>query len=104
MLNDATYKDIIGGFGNLPQCFRPVLPYLVASIVHHREFLTENLAKSHPIFQSRLWLSGLLENLKDNVLLGCGENTISQMTATGVSPTLVLANQLECFTEKLKMS
>ena len=95
-LNDAVYQDIIGGFGYLPQCFRPVIPYLVASLVHHRRFLTENLAPSHPLFHSRLWLSGLIEVLSDKVLLGYGENAISQMTATGVSPTLVLANQLDC--------
>jgi autotransporter translocation and assembly factor TamB len=44
----------------------------------------------------------LIEVLSDKVLLGCGENTISQMTATGVSPTLVLANQLDCLTDKVK--
>jgi hypothetical protein len=102
LLSDAVYKDIIGGFGYLPQCFRPVIPYLVASLVHHKGFLSEHLAQSHPLFHSRLWVSGLLEKLSEKVLLGCGENTISQMTATGVSPTLVLANQLDCLTDKVK--
>ena len=89
---------MIGAFGSLPKCFQPVLPFLVASLAHHNDFLIENLPSTHPLFKSRIWTSGLLLRLKDRVLLGCGENTISQMTATGVSPTLVLANQLDKLT------
>ena len=59
-------------------------------------FLVATLPSTHPLFQSRLWVSGLLLRLQDKVLSGCGENKISQMIATGVSPTLVLANQLDC--------
>ena len=38
MLEDATYKEIIGAFGTLPKCFQPVLPFLVASLTYHTDF------------------------------------------------------------------
>ena len=98
MLEDATYKEIIGAFGTLPKCFQPVLPFLVASLTYQRDFLVATLPSTHPLFQSRLWVSGLLLRLQVKVLSGCGENKISQMTATGVRPTLVLANQLDKLT------
>ena len=98
MLEDATYKEVIGAFGSLPKCFQPVLPFLVASLTYHKDFLLETLPSTHPLFQSRFWVSGLLMRLQDRVLTGCGENKLSQMTATGVSPTLVLANQLDKLT------
>jgi hypothetical protein len=101
-LNDAKYCDIIPGFESLPLSFRPVLPYLLASIVHHKEFLVENLPISHPLFQSRLWSSGLIDELKCKVLTGCGENPISQLSATCVPPTLVVANGLVTLTTKVK--
>ena len=98
LLEDTSYKQVIGAFGSLPKCFQPVLPYLVASLAHHSDFLVENLPSTHPLFKSRIWTSGLLTRLRDRVLSGCGENVVSQMTATGVSPTLVLANQLDKLT------
>ena len=58
----------------------------------HKDFLIEYLQKTHTLFQSRLWLSGLVSRLQGRVLLGCGENRVSRITATRVSPTLVLAH------------
>lgn len=95
LLEDNIYKEVINALGTLPKSFQPVLPYLIASVVHHKDFLIKHLPATHPLFQSRLWLSGLVSRLQGRVLLGCGENRESQMTATGVSPTLVVASQMK---------
>lgn len=53
------------------------------------------------MFLTRVWANGIIGVLEAKVLSGCGRNPVSQMTATGVPPTLVLANQMEALTEKV---
>ena len=100
-MDDVLYKEIISGFGSLPRNFLPVLPFLVASLAYHKDFLVQNLPLTHPLLLTRLWESNLLDRMKSRVLAGCGENATSQMIASGVSPSLVLANQLDQLTDKV---
>ena len=100
-MDDVLYKEIISGFGSLPRNFLPVLPFLVASLAYHKDFLVQNLPPTHPLLLTRLWESNLLDRMKSRVLAGCGENATSQMIGSGVSPTLVLANQLDQLTSKV---
>ena len=48
--------------------FREVIPYLLASLVHHRPYLREMQA-SHPssLFLQYVWMSGILERAKDSI-------------------------------------
>ncbi|ETV77165.1 hypothetical protein H257_09049 [Aphanomyces astaci] len=46
-----------------PSTFRCVLPFLLASIVHHQEWLRSTLHTSHPLFLSLLWTSGVVQQL-----------------------------------------
>ena len=100
-MDDILYKEIISAFGSLRRTFQPVLPFLVASLAYHKDFLVQNLLPTHPLLLTRLWGSNLLDRMKSRVLAGCGENATSQMIASGVSPTLVLANQLDQLTNKV---
>ena len=94
-LNEKLYEEILPGFTDYPSCFKTVTPYLLASLVYHREILVGNLPRDHPIFNSRVWLLGIIEAMQGKVLAGCGKNSTSQMTATGIPPTLVIANEFE---------
>ncbi len=48
----------------------------------------------HPIFRSPVWTSGILTRLEHKVLGGTIHNEISLLTATGVPPHIMLANEL----------
>ena len=52
-------------------------------------------------FFARVWTTGIMNDLSSKVLAGCGRNPISQMAATGIPPTLVLANQMDMLSEKV---
>lgn len=65
--------------------FRRVVPFLVATVVHHSSWIAENLNERHPLFQSRCWRQGNQESLKDLVLeptqMFC---PVNDMQATGI--------------------
>ena len=92
----AEWEDILPGYlSYYPLNFREVIPYLLASLVHHRDYLDELRSRHprHPLFLQRVWTTGILSRLQDNVVTGCNRNAVSKMFATGVPPHLILANR-----------
>jgi hypothetical protein len=77
---------------NHPETFRVALPFLLASIVFHYDWLTErdvngnyvNISSNHKFFTSRLFTSGLCAELKKDVL---GINVTGKCEATGMTAT-----------------
>lgn len=89
------WEDILPGYLTFyPSCFRQVIPYLLASLIYHMDYLVVTLPKDHPLFIQRVWTSGIMKRLKDKVLSGCGRNEQSKMFATGIPPHIILANQI----------
>ena len=96
-ISSAEWEDILPGYSSYyPVNFREVIPYLLASLVHHREFLNDLKIRHprHPLFLQRVWTTGILSRLKDVVVTGCNRNSVSKMFATGVPPHIVLANRI----------
>ena len=62
--------------------------------MHHREYLEANLNSAHPIFLTRLWTSNILNQLAGKVYVGTGKHPITRMTATGIPPHILLANEI----------
>jgi hypothetical protein len=65
-----------------PVGFRACIPYLLASVVHHRHFLLETLPAAHPIFATRLWRDRetVAANILPPTLMNC---PLTDMTASG---------------------
>jgi hypothetical protein len=80
------WKEIYPNYEEVPKCFRGVLPYLLASLVHHKEFLTTHLPNRHPLFRSTAWTSGLIAELQPFVLSGFQQCELTHMKATGIPP------------------
>jgi hypothetical protein len=72
-----------------PELFQGCLPYLLASLAYHHEYLDKTLGHQDRLRSSRVWTSGLLPNLKNKVILGNGQCEAIGMTATGVPPHIV---------------
>lgn len=96
-LTTAQWEEILPGYSTFfPLNFREVIPFLLASLVYHQPYLADLQTKNprHPLFQQRVWTSGTLIRLKDEVSAGCNRNPLTKMSATGVPPHLILANAM----------
>lgn len=97
ILTTVEWEELLPGYSTFyPSNFREVIPYLLASLVYHKQYLLELQAKNprHSLFTHRVWTSGTLDLLKDMVVAGCNINTTTKMTATGIPPHLILANRM----------
>jgi len=89
------WVKILPMYENYPNNLKQALPYLLASIINHEEWLKKNLSVSHPLFSSYLFASGEISSLKGNVINGIYRNQISGMIATGIPPHLTMSNELK---------
>eukprot|EP00603_Paraphysomonas_imperforata_P004644 CAMPEP_0114439124 /NCGR_PEP_ID=MMETSP0103-20121206/15022_1 /TAXON_ID=37642 ORGANISM="Paraphysomonas imperforata, Strain PA2" /NCGR_SAMPLE_ID=MMETSP0103 /ASSEMBLY_ACC=CAM_ASM_000201 /LENGTH=694 /DNA_ID=CAMNT_0001609847 /DNA_START=28 /DNA_END=2109 /DNA_ORIENTATION=- len=95
VLSVEEWEDILPGYSTFyPDSFRVALPYLLASLAYHRDWLDSNLSSQHPLFSQRVWTCGILQRLKSKVMTGIFYNHTSKMTATGVPPYVVLGNRM----------
>lgn len=102
LLTRELWDAIVPGYSLFPKSFRPVFPYLLASLCFHSEWLQQRLDPQHPIFISSVWTSGLISSLKPHVKSGCTKNEESGMFATGIPPHILLANELFELKEEMK--
>ncbi len=77
-----------------PASFRRVVPYLLASLSYHTEWLKCALHHTHPIFLSPVWTTGILISLKESVTSGYMLNSTSGLKATGIPPWVVITTRL----------
>lgn len=68
---------------------KKAFPFLVASVVHHWDWLKENLPRRHPFFTSRIWTSGVYERWKNSVITGIYECTETSMIASGLPKIMI---------------
>lgn len=110
ILTAAEWNEIVPGYGDYPLGFQTCLPYMLASLVFHWEWLNEkddagklkNISDNHPIFQCRVVSSGIINKLKPNVIgnVTTGKCEVTGMTATGIPPHIDLHRQIEDLKEE----
>jgi len=54
--------------------FRVAIPFLLASIVFHQDWIKGNFPESHHLFYSRLFTSGIVQRLRSKVETGIFKN------------------------------
>ena len=81
-------------YPRLPETFKRALPYMLASICYHEEWLRATLSPRHPIFASHLFASGSIPALKIHITTGSSRCVLTGMLATGIPPHLVLSNDM----------
>lgn len=93
VLTDEQWADIVPNYSLFPQSFQTMLPYLVASIVFHYDWIIAkdnegkfiNVNSKHPIHSSRIMNSGVIQTLKESLISNIsGKCNITGMTATGI--------------------
>jgi hypothetical protein len=81
-------------YARLPQTFKRALPFLLASICYHEQWLHDILPAHHPLFNTYLFASGIVATLKPHILTGCSYCPVTGLTATGIPPHLAITNEL----------
>jgi hypothetical protein len=114
VLNDGEWRQFVPGYDNLPAEFRPVLPFLLASLVYHLPFLQRTMSSHHSFWISKIVQSGYLGVdgiptsagviLNNVVLCGMFSNSTSRMVATGIPPNVYIYNKLEDLNQKHRKS
>jgi hypothetical protein len=98
------WNNLLPGYDRFPTCFRQCLPYLLASLVHHQQYLREVLPPNHPLFNCPVFASGLIGDLKNAILLGTGCCGKTSMRATGVPPYITLGVSVDNLRAELDTS
>ena len=101
-ISEYGWNNILADYESYPECFRNVVPYLLASLLYHLPYLKDTLHVTHPLWNCRLFQSegqingqNAVQYLQSKVLLGTGRCSETNLQATGVPPHLVLSYELE---------
>jgi hypothetical protein len=96
VLDAEEWETILPGYGSYyPPNFRLAIPYLLANLTYHKQWLIDSLDLNHPLFLSRVWTTGILSRALTKLQSGCMKNTVTGMTATGVPSTVFLLTRIE---------
>ncbi len=82
------------GYSRMPVSFKQTIPFLLASLVYHKEWLEANLNPSHPLFTTYLWTSGAVSSFKNYVRTGNYQCNDTGMKATGIPPQISILYEL----------
>lgn len=99
------WSDYLPAFTDLPASFQSILPYLLAALIYHRDFLDQELAANHPLRMSAVWTSGLLQDaqMRQRVLSGQGTHPVSGMVATGIPPHVILQKRIASLEDTVRI-
>lgn len=108
------WGNILEHYENYPNCFKKVIPYLLASLVYHynTKFFESNFAIGHPIWNSNIFtvpvtIDGIIfENvvtfLQDKVLTGRNFCPITNMQATGIPAHFKIAEEVNSMKARME--
>jgi hypothetical protein len=89
------WESIVPCYNTFPESFKKTIPYLLASVVYHSNFLETNLSKRHPLFQTRLWRNGYIKKLVPHVILVESYCQNTKMRSTGIPPNMVFLHLMK---------
>ena len=96
VLSLAEWEDILPGYSTFyPAEFRAAIPFLLASIIFHRQWLRANLSAQHPIFYSRIFTSGITTKLCEKIQAGIFKNDLTGMIASGIPQHVKLLHRFD---------
>ena len=92
------WDRFVPGCSQYPERFQHCIPFLIASVIHLKEFLVESLPDNHHLFRTPLLTSGVMSDLSQIIRLN-DENT--RLTATGIPDFIGLRKDLNKLRAKI---
>ena len=99
-VREIVWTAVLPLYDRLPETFKRALPYLLASICHHEDWLRSTLSATHPLFSTFLFTSGAVTALKPHLLSGCYRCLDSGLAATGIPTHLAMSNHLQAVVQQ----
>ncbi len=90
-LTDDDWATLLPAFRCYPETFRQCIPFLLASLVYHEDFLTRVLPPEHGIFHSPVFVRGYIKKLRGKSAIHITTCPDCDMRASGV-PGIVAVN------------
>jgi hypothetical protein len=91
------HDTVVECFPNLPTSMRRTCTFVLASVVHHADFLCKTLPQDHPIFNTSLFLQqNRLATLKERVSMRLAKAN-DPLQPTGIPPYVSVMLQLHKF-------
>lgn len=103
VITTEEWAEILPNYQEYPDSFQTVLPYLLASLVHHYDWICDkdnignykNINKHHPILNSRLFTNAsTITSLRGKLISNCLSSSSSGMQATGIPATVGLKRKI----------
>ncbi|KAE8893983.1 hypothetical protein PF003_g21836 [Phytophthora fragariae] len=102
MMTVEYWDEIVSGYSNYPRGVQSAFPFLLASVIHHEQFLRESLTPNHPIFKARVFTANvLLQQQRGATVLAIGESPVCGLKATGIPAHLAVAKQVNELREEV---
>lgn len=102
-LDVIDWPTILPLYARLPETFKRALPFLLASVCYHEQWLADNLPSQHPLFSTYLFTSGAVATLKAHVIGGCNRCPVTGLIATGIPPHLAVSNELTAVVQQTQL-
>jgi hypothetical protein len=101
-LAEEDWGNILPDYNTYPQSFRSTIPYLLASLVFHSEWLRSTLPSNHPVFNLRVFTNGFVSRLLAVVENGYNYCSLSGMTASGIPKHVTISVQVDQLSKRLE--
>lgn len=102
VFDDSTWQLLHPCYDRFPKRFQTCMPYLLASLVYHYDWLNGNLHISHPLRMTYLWTSGCIRTFQSHIILGHTQCAKSPMMASGIPPALSVMHKMMEMVDGLK--
>ena len=107
-LTSFGWENILEGYEHYPLNFRKIVPFLLASIIHHEEALRLHLSPDHLLWKQRIYNHKLPNQviianyLRGKVLIRYGHCEDANMHATGIPSHLAIAHEVHKLSLKVQ--
>ena len=93
-LSEEDWSIILPDYETYPNCFKSTLPFLLASIVHHNDFLRATLSANGSLFMGGLYTRGYVNRLINLTITGHAYCPITNLKSTGVPSHVMQAQKM----------
>ena len=100
-LTNEVWQGFIPHLHVFPQGMMDTLPFLLASLAYHSDWLEATLSTSHPLRRTYIWTSGFIAAAKPHVLVGNNRCNLTNVRASGIPPFMTLARQVYDIGQKM---
>lgn len=82
----VSFADVLpdGRLENSNESLKSAIPFMIASVIHHAEWLENNLPRTHPFFVSKLYTGGFIARWIGKISLSKRICPVTKLTMSGV--------------------